>query len=149
MPNLRNHWLIALEEKNKVGKELINEIRSLHFSIRMITKLVSVRDDSLPVEGSETDSGLIIYQNSAQDANSLNRDLQVSLTGAALLVENFVIDASKLVRYVESYVLVAPPHEDLKVLVDMCFALDDIVHALEGWQNNILNPKVVLHHHDS
>ncbi|WP_330216313.1 hypothetical protein [Pseudomonas sp. AM8] len=145
MSNLCNHWLSSLEEKNRVGKELIRQIRSLHFSIQMITKLVSVRDNSLSLEGQARDSGLVIYENSGQDADSLNSDLQKSLGKARFLIENFIADASTLVRYAESYVLTAPPQKDLKPLVDMCFAVNDLVCALEGWQNNCLEQMMIGH----
>ncbi|WP_330208523.1 MULTISPECIES: hypothetical protein [unclassified Pseudomonas] len=145
MSNLCDHWLISLEEKNRVGKELINQIRALHFSIQMITKLVSVRDDSLSFERAASDSGLVIYQNSAQDADFLSSDLQKSLDKARFLIKDFIADASTLVRYVESYVLTAPPQKNLKPLVDMCFAVNDLVCALEGWQNNCLEQTMIGH----
>ncbi|WP_330208743.1 MULTISPECIES: hypothetical protein [unclassified Pseudomonas] len=145
MSNLCNHWLISLEEKNRAGKELIRQIRALHFSVKMITKLVSVRDNSLFFEGAGSASGLIIYQNSAQDANSLNSDLQKSLDKARFLIKDFIVDSSTLLRDVESYVLTAPPQKDLKPLVDMCFAVNELVCVLEGWQNNCLKQTMIGH----
>ncbi|WP_458127678.1 hypothetical protein [Pseudomonas sp. Z2-11] len=136
MPKICSHWLFSLEEKNKIGNELVSQIRALHFSIQMITSLVVIRNDSFSLEKTEPSPGLVIYNNSAPDANTLYEDLQNSLDKTSATIEAFIMDSSKLVRFVESYVLTAPPSNDLKSLVDMCFAVNDLIYALRGWQNS-------------
>ncbi len=137
MPTLCSYWLTVLEEKNRVGKELLNQIRVLHFSIQMITNLVMVRNES-PSLNDLKSPGLVIYHDSTKDAYALHKNLQDSLEGSIFLVEAFVADASKLVRYIDSYLLVAPPHKDRKNLIDMCVAVNDMVCALKDWKDSRL-----------